>query len=263
MEQQKPQIAYSCYYSRSRSGEQFVPEHVFSYQISGTLIANDGTREYVSEAGDFRFTKRNQLMRFLKEPPAGGEFASLSVFLDQELLRTISLELGYTAERQTSSPAQIALPPNSLYKHYMESLLPYQQLSTLANGPLMTVKLREAVLLLIGVNPELKNMLFDFTEPGKIDLEAFMNQYFQFNVELSRFAYLTGRSLATFKRDFDRIFHSSPSRWLLQKRLQEAYYQIKNKGKMPSEVYLELGFEDLSHFSFAFKKRFGVPPSKV
>lgn len=119
------------------------------------------------------------------------------------------------------------------------------------------------VLILLKVNPTLKNVLFDFSEPGKIDLEAFMLQNFHFNVAMKRFAYLTGRSLATFKRDFEKIFHASPSRWLQQKRLQEAYYLIKEKGRKTSDVYLEVGFEDLSHFSFAFKKAYGVAPSAV
>ncbi|WP_311948720.1 helix-turn-helix domain-containing protein [Mucilaginibacter terrae] len=35
------------------------------------------------------------------------------------------------------------------------------------------------------------------------------------------------------------------------------------KIKNPNEVYLEVGFEDLSHFSFAFKKEFGKTPSEV
>jgi AraC-like DNA-binding protein len=82
-------------------------------------------------------------------------------------------------------------------------------------------------------------------------------------VQLQRFAYLTGRSLATFKRDFEKIFHLSPSRWLQQRRLQEAHYLIKEKGKAVSDVYLDLGFEDLSHFSFVFKKKYGVAPSKI
>lgn len=112
-------------------------------------------------------------------------------------------------------------------------------------------------------NPELKEILFDFSEPGKIDLEAFMKRNFQFNVELKRFAYLMGRRLATFKRDFEKKFHRLPSRWLQQHRLQEAYFRIKGKGAAPSDVYLDLGFEDLSHFSFAFKKKYGVAPSKI
>ncbi|WP_262497324.1 helix-turn-helix domain-containing protein [Parapedobacter koreensis] len=54
-----------------------------------------------------------------------------------------------------------------------------------------------------------------------------------------------------------------PHRWLQHRRLQEAHYLIKEMGRAPSDVYLEIGFEDLSHFSFAFKKQYGVSPSKL
>jgi len=118
-------------------------------------------------------------------------------------------------------------------------------------------------MILLKANGELKIVLFDFSEPGKIDLEAFMNKNFHFIVELKRFAYLTGRSLATFKRDFEKTFHLSPSRWLQQRRLQEAHYLIKERDATPSDVYLNVGFEDLSHFSFAFKKQYGIAPSKI
>lgn len=91
-----------------------------------------------------------------------------------------------------------------------------------------------------------------------------MRKNFMFNVSLNRFAYLTGRSLATFKRDFEKFFFlTSPSRWLQQQRLAQAYHLIREKGRRPSDVYLEVGFEDLSHFSFAFKKAYGIAPSLV
>ncbi|GAB4032997.1 helix-turn-helix domain-containing protein [Spirosoma gilvum] len=256
-------IAYSCYYSRSREGEQFVPEHVFSYQIAGTLLTNDGTKEYTFREGDFRLSKRNHLVKFTKLPPENGEFKSLSIYLTQDLLRAVSLEYSISASSHQEGDAILELKPDPLYKSYMDSLYPYQHLTQPGHESLLTLKLKEAVLLLIKVNPEVKNSLFDFSEPGKIDLEAFMNRNFHFNVELKRFAYLTGRSLATFKRDFEKIFHSSPSRWLQHRRLQEAHYLIKEKGKSPTDVYLDVGFEDLSHFSFAFKKVYGIAPSKI
>ncbi|WP_460635754.1 helix-turn-helix domain-containing protein [Larkinella harenae] len=258
-----PQILYSCYLSRNREGEQFVSEHVFSYQIAGSIVVSDGTREQTFRAGDFRFHKRNQLIKFIKQPPENGEYKALSIYLDQETLRRFSLEYGYHSEKPSGDEPVIKLKPHPLYKSYMESLAPYRQPDPPTDENLIALKLREAILVLLQANPELKDVLFDFSEPGKIDLEAFMNKNFQFNVELKRFAYLTGRSLATFKRDFEKKFHLSPSRWLQQRRLQEAYYRITEKGEAPSEIYLDLGFEDLSHFSFAFKKRYGVAPSKI
>ncbi len=256
-------IAYSCYVTRSRQGEQFIPEYVFGYQVSGTMIMNDGNKEYIFEPGDFRFSRRNHLMKFNKLPPEGGEFKSFSVHFDQPFLRNFSMEAGYKAEKHVGGDAVIKLEAGNLYKNYFDSLSSYMQLNGEGDAGLITLKLREAILLLLKVNPELKDILFDFSEPGKIDLEAFMNKNFHFNVDLSRFAYLTGRSLATFKRDFEKLFHLTPSRWLLRRRLQEAYYLIKEKGRTASDVYLDLGFEDLSHFSFAFKKQFGAAPTKI
>lgn len=258
----KPKILYSCYYARSREGEHFIPEHVFSYQISGEMIASDSKNTYHTKAGDFRFSKRNHLAKFTKIPPKEGEFKTISLFLDQEILREVSKEYDFKATKKADTEAMITLAPNPLYKSFMESLISYLEIEQENNEALFNLKIKEAVHLLLKVNPELKDILFDFNEPGKIDIEAFMNKNFHFNVHLHRFAYLTGRSLATFKRDFQKTFQQTPGKWLLNKRLQEAYYLI-SQGNPPSEVYIGVGFEDLSHFSFSFKKKFGIVPSSL
>lgn len=260
----KPGLLYSCYAATSRIGEQFIPEHVFSHVISGSLTIFDGNETHVFKGGDFSFGKRNHLAKFSKQPPAeGGEFQSISIYLDQHILREISKEHGYITSKAIHKTPVILLKPETLYQKYVDSLIPYVNLSGSIDEELLSVKIKEAILLMIKLNPELKDILFDFNEPGKIDLEAYMNKNFYFNVEAKRFAFLTGRSLATFKRDFKKIFNTSPHRWLQQRRLKEAYYLIKEKGKKASEVYLEVGFEDLSHFSFAFKNAFGISPSRI
>jgi len=255
-------ILYSCYTNTSREGEQFIPEHIFSYQISGKLQMNDGNKSHVFQEGDYRFIKRNNLVKFTKMPPENGEFKSISVRLDQQTLRDFSIEYGYNGVKKQDGEIIQELKPHPIYKSFMDSLAPYQ-LKEPVNEKLLSLKLREAILILLQTNPELAGTLFDFTEPGKIDLEAFMNKNFHFNVEMKRFAYLTGRSLATFKRDFQKLYQLSPGKWLQQRRLQEAYHLIKEKGRTVSDVYLAVGFEDLSHFSFAFKKKYGMAPSRI
>lgn len=112
-------------------------------------------------------------------------------------------------------------------------------------------------------NPNLKDLLFDFSEPGKIDLQAYMNEHYQYNGDLNHFAYLTGSSLSTFKRDFEKIYHTTPSKWLIQKKLEDAHYLLKEKKLKSTEVYLEVGFKDYSHFFVAFKKLLGIALSLV
>jgi AraC-like DNA-binding protein len=90
-----------------------------------------------------------------------------------------------------------------------------------------------------------------------------MEKNFMFNMSLKKFGYLTGRSLTTFQRDFHKAYNITPQRWLTRKRLEAAHYQLAEKNKKPSEVCFETGFENLSHFSSAFKKQFGYSPARV
>ena len=256
-------IVYSCYYRRTREGEHFVPDHVLSYQISGSLLLSDGTKDYPSEESSLRLVRRNQLMKFIKQPPPNGEFKSLSIYLNQQILRDFSREYLSQANHKDHDRPILTIQLNPLLKSFMDSLMIYQNTDNLKNPDLIDLKIKELLILLLQADPELKNVLFDFTEPYKIDLEAFMNKNFHFNVHLERFAYLSGRSLASFKRDFEKTFGQTPGKWIQQKRLKEAYYLITSKGRTASDVYLDLGFEDLSHFSFAFKKQFGMSPSKI
>jgi AraC-like DNA-binding protein len=255
-------IVYSCYNQRSRDGEHFVPEHALSYIVSGTMIFNDGISEHVREKGSFYLVRRNQLLKYTKIPPAHGEFKSLSIFLDQETLRKFGAEHNVTAKRHVVG-TMIAIEKNTVLETFLHSLMQYHETQGFNNKAVIELKVKECLLLLLQFQPDLANVLFDFSEPGKIDLESFMNRNYHFNVGLERFAYLTGRSLATFKRDFEKLYHLSPHRWLLQKRLQEALFLIKEKGKSSSDIYLDLGFEDLSHFSYVFKKQFGVSPTEA
>lgn len=72
-----------------------------------------------------------------------------------------------------------------------------------------------------------------------------------FNMFLAKFGYLAGTSLPLLNVIF-LIFRATPQCWLTQKGWN---WRITNwyKNSKPVDVYLETGFENLSHLSFAFK----------
>ena len=63
------------------------------------------------------------------------------------------------------------------------------------------------------------------------------------------------------KRDFKKISDLTPEKWLIRKRLEVAYALMKEGGKKVVDVYAEVGFKNPSHFSTAFKKQYGMPPT--
>ena len=263
-EKSTPRIMYSCYTNVNREGEHFISQHNFGFMMAGSHSVDMGGKSFDFKEGDFRFLRKNQLSKFIKRPPAdGGSFKAISISMDEATLRSISEEYDLHMDKPYTGDCAVRLNSNELFTNYITSLAPYINESKDVNQMLTNIKVKEAVMILLQTNPWLKDVLFDFTEPGKIDLEAYMNKYYKFNVDVNRFAYLTGRSLATFKRDFEKIFNTSPNRWLQQKRLHDAYYLIKEKGWRTSDVYMEVGFKDFSHFSFAFKKAYGIAPSRI
>ena len=252
----------SCYIGPAISPEQFVAEHFFLYLVKGSIAGYDGHKRYSMKAGEYCLVRKNQLARYSKQPDQGA-FSKVVIIFDEAFLKGYQKKHKPAPGRSSYKSAFIQPGQTPRIENFVRSLEPYYKGEGRIDPVFADLKREELLLILLQIEPGLADLLFDFGVPEKIDLEAYMNKNYRFNVSLERFAFLTGRSLSAFKRDFDHIFHETPSRWLLQKRLREGYFLIEKKAQKPSDIYLDLGFEDLSHFSFAFKKMFGVPPTNL
>lgn len=227
--------------------------------ISGEVRIAAADRSYRFFAGDTVLFPRDQLGRMSKLPLDGEPCVTISVIFRKDRLEHYYQEIKPTAER---SHEPLIFADHSLLHSLFNSLQPYFNLADALPADIAAIKVEEAIRILKAINPAADGLLGHFEAPGKLDLVAFMEQNFRFNLPLEKFGYLTGRSLTTFKKDFKNAFNTSPGRWLTHKRLELAHYQIVEQKRKPSQVYLDTGFEDLSHFSFAFKKQYGYPPSQ-
>ena len=249
-------ILYACEGETHFDHDPFVYEHYFGIITSGSAdhYTDHGVVNYPT--GSLCLIRRNQLLKVIKKPDGEKPFATITIFLEQETLKKYSAEHDVKADGVYAGETILILEKDAFMKGYFDSLMPYFAQPEKLTPILAQAKTTEVIALLLR-NPALKNFLYDFSEPHKIDLEAFMKRHYSYNVPLAQFAKLTGRSLSTFKRDFVKIFGTTPEKWLQTQRLERAYFLITQKNKRPSEIYLELGFESLSHFSYTFKKLFG------
>jgi len=258
----KVQSTQSCHLGPEISPEQVISEHFFLYILKGSMTVYNGGKLQEANPGDCCIARKNHLLRYIKRPQ-DGDFLKIVIALDELFLKKF-------LERHSTDPGNanyddsiLFLKHNQLLQSFIYSLEPYYRGEAEIDETFADIKREELLLILLRNDPGLAAVLFNFGAPEKIDLAAFMNQHYRFNISLERFAFLTGRSLSAFKRDFQKEFNETPGRWLTRKRLDEAYFLIRNQNQKPSEIYLDLGFEDLSHFSFAFKKQFGQSPGEL
>lgn len=226
------------------------------------MISYDGYKHYKMQAGDYCIARKNHLVRYTKHKE-DGLFEKVLITFDEAFLRKFLKRHPYHIEPTDNTDSFLFINEDKLIQNFIHSLEPYYNGTEQLDDAFSDVKREELLIILLKNNPDLANIFFNFNTPHKIDLESFMNHNFKFNISLERFAFMTGRSLSTFKREFKTIFNTSPGKWLMDKRLQEAYFLLDKENKKPTDIYVDLGFEDLSHFSYVFKKQYGFSPAQL
>lgn len=255
-------IKLSCFEDKLFKSEVMFDHHMLVWFISGETKIIQANQNYLFKAGDIFVIPRNQLATIINYPKDGLPHQSVVMHLTIDRLRAFYANLNIKPKAVLTQGIRI-FDKHPLLESCLASLIPYFDMQEKFPENIASLKITEAISILRTIDKGIDNILANFEEPHKINLSSFMEKNFMFNMPLEKFSYLTGRSLTTFKRDFNKVYNITPQRWLTQKRLELAHYQLAEKNKKPVEVYLETGFENLSHFSYAFKKQFGLTPKEL
>ena len=151
---------------------------------------------------------------------------------------------------------------DAFVSHFEQSLFLLQN-SLHTNMGLTVTKLEEIVFYLYEQYPvELNNFLQNITQGNRDKpFTEIIKKHSTNNLSIQELAFLCNMSISTFKRKFKEVYNITPKQFFITERMNKAVSYLK-KNKKPSEVYHELGYENLSAFSNEFKKHFGVSPKK-
>jgi AraC family transcriptional regulator, exoenzyme S synthesis regulatory protein ExsA len=194
------------------------------------------------------------------------EFCLLTFFVPDQLIRSTVREI---AGSLAAIPANVAPIKSAAWVEndvtlsaFFQSMRTYLSGKEKPSEPLLRLKLKELIVSILtsGKNPELAAYFRTLGGSDSPSVAEIMEANFRFNLSLEEYAKLCHRSLSSFKRDFQMHFQESPGKWLHQKRLDYSAALLRNSRMNVTEIAFESGFEDVSHFSRAFKERFGVPP---
>jgi hypothetical protein len=93
---------YTCSFDKAYTYEQFIPEHLLAYQISGQTLIFHQRGEMVLEEGQFLIGRRNQFAKSIKVPAADKEYQCISVIMTNDRLQQYALDNEITCEEKVS-----------------------------------------------------------------------------------------------------------------------------------------------------------------
>ncbi|MCB0519054.1 MAG: helix-turn-helix transcriptional regulator [Lewinellaceae bacterium] len=257
-------VEYSCPLEDEHLG-LFSQSDYLVHVLSGKKTWKTINGVWVLEAGDTLYLKKGAAIinQYFEE-----EFCLLGFFIPdyliQECLADVVGKIPIQHNEEAFQFTAAALQSNHYLDGYFQSMLNYFRGKEKPLDEILKIKLKELLINVIcsDENPVLAAYLKSIALAGEFSLPLIMETNYCYNLSLEEFAKLTHRSLSTFKRDFQNYYNMPPGRWLLGKRLERSAQFLLGESANVTQIAFDCGFEDVSHFSRAFKQRFGCPPSE-
>lgn len=234
----------------------FLQEGKKQVHFAGTSVAVNKDQSLILKKGNWLWTELLDVKEIY--------YCKLFFFSEKILLAFLEKHVeSCPKNKNIEEPPYFIIRNDAYIASFLQSLAAMRGAATVFKENLLTVKFEELMLYLLlkyGIKFEdyLRSLTLKETSPFKKIVESKIYS----NLNLEEISFLCHMSLSTFKRRFIKEYKTSPGRWLHDQRLQKAKDLLKQGQQKPSDIYFDLGYNNLSNFSTAFKNKFGYSPNE-
>ena len=242
----------------------WIENHLITYVISGKKDWITSKKTHKLIAGDSLFVKKGV---YTTKQYLESDYCVMLFFINDKFIKrfitenpSFKRELNHNKEYNQI----FDITTNESFTTLIESIFHYLKQKDEIPKELVGIKFKELLFNIVinSKNKELLHFLNSIAKNTKTNIENMMIENFQYDLKIADFAKLCGKSLSSFKREFKECFNTTPSRWLINKRLEHSKALLLGTDLTVSEIGYECGFKNNSHFIQAFKKKVNVTPNK-
>lgn len=259
----QPIQVYDYHSSQEIAKQQIIlHQHTFSFLIEGSkevlfdnsALSIDNSQFLVMKSGHCLMTEKLSEVR---------HYRSLLLFFSNETLFRFMQKNKLHHGDSTEQTSVFSFAYDAFIQRFVESLMDISKISNHIKGSLIEVKFEEIMLYLTGIYGTgfLQALLANSDDTAQ-HFTRIVERNTLNRLTLRELAFLCHMSVSTFKREFEKHYSESPIKWFQHKRLEHAHYLLNQKQKSSSEVYFEVGYENLSSFIQAYKAKYGITPKQ-
>lgn len=233
------------------------------FTLSGTRTMHHGGKSWTLTKHSCLFSRKTA---YTQEMPELVGWKVLAFYFKDNFLRQVFNEHRQYLPLKNLPPVPedmlMEINVNETSRAFFYSILPYFTQKVPPAEGLLELKFKELLfnVFLDPANAGLLAYVNSIIDQHKTPLWQVMEANYMYNLTVPQFARMAGRSVSAFKKEFREYYHTTPGRWLTDKRLEHAKQLIAGSKKTIGEITFDSGFKNLSHFSRIFKEKFGVSP---
>lgn len=248
-----------------RFSTSFHEEACFIYFAEGKTQINSLTGQELIQPEESVLLKCGNYFADLVKYPVSDRYEIIVFHLYADVLKKM-----YANE----IPASIKVPATKTFiqkiastdiiKKFIEGLYFYFDNPELVSDELLTLKIKELILLLLQTKNanSITSLFSDLFTPRSHSLREIVNSHIFSSLSIQDLAELSNMSLSTFNRTFQGLFNDTPANYIKNKRLERAKELLKISSLTVAEIASQTCFNDISHFSRSFKDAYNCSPTE-
>lgn len=237
--------------------------NTFSFLLEGTKEVIADNISVTIKGNKFLLLKSGHCLMTETISSKNNDYKSMLLFFTDEMVLDVLERNRVKLPESNEGTSFVVCEYDGYIRRFVQSLEDITQLEKKLQSRLLKVKLEEIMIYLIEKEGEafLRSILKN-NDSQTIKLSNVVESNKLNKLTLQELAFLCNMSLSTFKREFSKRYQATPSKWFQEKRLEHAAYLLSNLKKRPIELYEEAGYDSLSNFVHAFKKKYGITPKQ-
>ena len=256
-------IIDQCIVTAGERGTFFLEQHLLYVVLGGSVKLTCGRQMWTVGKNEMILLRRAQSVSYEKYgSEETGLFESQLFAINDELLKDFLTSQQVQIPVITEEYGTQVSPMSERLVAYCWSLAPYFNDPSQVNPGLLRLKVMELLYNVMDCSKNIFRQMLQLRHPVKTDIHRVVEENYTSPISLDELAYLSGRSLSSFKREFQDIYGEPPARWIREKRLSKAHEMLRSSNLSVADVAYSLGFENPTHFSRIFKQQYGIAPSR-
>lgn len=153
---------------------------------------------------------------------------------------------------------------SELVKHYFQGLVHLFNNIEAVSEDILILKLKEIILLLLQTKEleQITQIMRSLFSERTFSLKEIVEANLCEPLTIGHLASLTNHSLTSFKKEFKRIYNTTPGVYIIEKRTEKVADLLKYSDENISGIGYQCGFTSPAHLSRVFKSKYGVTPSE-